>query len=68
MWASAWIARGRRLQRAEKLPDDQQQHDHEHRINDLAADPLHCPVSAGLARLNAILAFAGLNATIGGSP
>jgi hypothetical protein len=49
------------------LPDDQQQHDHEHRIDDLPADPLHCPISSGL-RLNAILAFAGLNATIGGSP
>jgi hypothetical protein len=52
------------------LPDDQQHHDHQHHIDNLAADPLHRRVSFGLAALNAMLALAGLglNTTTGSIP
>jgi hypothetical protein len=39
------------------LPDDQQHHDHEHDVNDLAADPAHRTFLFDFARLKADAAF-----------
>ena len=43
----------RRSKRSKKLPDDQQHHDHEHDVDDLAADPAHRTFPFGFARLKA---------------